>query len=522
MKVVLIYAKSQAIRQKAAQAFADESQTKGELARDEIYPPLGISILAAELEQIGHEVRLLDDSIRELDELKESMVWAEVVGISSLTPNARRARELGKIAKEEFNKFVVLGGPHPTTNPEFFLEAGAADICAQGEGDNTLPEILEHYQSPEKWTEIQGITFREDAVPSLTEEQKKINQSAHEGLFATPRRALVKDVDALPLPAYHLWDIPEYMRLMVNPGVTAITSRGCPYACTFCDAEMTPRQYRSMSVDKTVDLLEHIIKTYNPPQIILFDDLFTIQRKRVIALCKEIVKRDLYFEWICESRVDTMDFEMLRWMRKAGCVKIAYGLESGSPDMLVSMKKGVTPDKVRRGSKVNRQVGMYFKFFILYGFPNETQKDHRITEALVKETRPDSVCVSVLQPIPGTEVFEELKPRLLKDVAEIEFHYWHSTETFKHPHFTHEELHQERERLIKVHHKAIKPLLPRLRRKLERLVAMIQHPELIGDWFEIRSRRKRHLKRVDESDWGYVYKERKDHVAQQVPTVNMN
>ena len=505
MRVTLIYAKSQAVRQMASDMFASGAKTKGELARDEIYPPLGISILAAELEQIGHEVRLFDDSIRELDELKAGMEWADVVGISSLTPNARRARELGKIAREEFSKFVILGGPHPTTNPEFFLEAGAADICAQGEGDQTLPEVLEHWQNPEKWGDILGITYMKDGV-----------------MVQNPRRALVKDVDALPLPAYHLWDMAEYMRLMVNPGVTAITSRGCPYACTFCDAEMTPRQYRSMSVDKTVDLLEHIIKVYNPPQVILFDDLFTIQRKRVIAICKEIVKRDLFFEWICESRVDTMDFEMLRWMRKAGCVKIAYGLESGSPDMLVSMKKGVTPDKVRRGSKVNRQVGMYFKFFVLYGFPNETEKDHRITEALVKETRPDSVCVSILQPIPGTEVFEELKPRLLKDVAEIEFHYWHSTETFKHPHFTHEQLHQERERLIKVHHVATKNIRAKLQRKFERLVAMFQHPELIADWFEIRTRRRRHLKRVAASDWGYIYQQRKDNVAQQVPTVNMN
>lgn len=504
MKVVLIYAKSQAIRELAAQAFANEGETKGELARDEIYPPLGISILAGWLEQLGHEVRLLDDSIREFDEIKQGMQWAELVGISSLTPNARRGRELGKISREEFGKFTVLGGPHPTTNPEYFLDAGAADICVQGEGDITIQEIVEHWQDKDKWEDIQGITYMKDGE-----------------IFATPRRALVRDIDSIPLPAYHLWDIPEYMRLMVNPGVTAITSRGCPYQCTFCDAEMTPRQYRSMSVDRTVNYLEHIIKTYNPPQIILFDDLFTIQRKRVIAICQEIVKRDLYFEWICESRIDTMDYEMLRWMRKAGCVKIAYGLESGSPDMLVTMKKGVTPDKVRVGSKLNRQVGMYFKFFVLYGFPSETQKDHRITEALVKETRPDSVCIAVLQPIPGTALFEEVKHLLIKDVAEIEFHYWHSTETFKHPNFTHEELHAERDRLIKIHHQAIKPLWPRMRRKFERAMAMIQHPELIVDWWEVRLRRRRHLKRVASSDWSYVYTSKRDNVAQQVPTVNM-
>ena len=103
-----------------------------------------------------------------------------------------------------------------------------------------------------------------------------------------------------------------------------------------------------------------------------------------LAICKEIVARGLFFEWACESRVDTMDFEMLRWLRKAGCVKIYYGLESGSPDVLVTMKKGLTPEKILAGAKLNREVGMYFKYFILYGFPNEKKKDHKLTEEIVR------------------------------------------------------------------------------------------------------------------------------------------
>lgn len=505
MKVALIYAKAQNLKQKAAEVFADDGVVKGELARDEIYPPLGITILAAWLEQKGHEVKLLDDSIDPIEELRLAMEWAEVVGISSLTPNARRARELGKIAREEIGRPVIMGGPHPTTNPEFFLTSGAADVCCRGEGDYTLPEWLEVYDQPEKWDQVQGIAFLKDGE-----------------VFSTPRRPLLKDVDELPLPAYHLWDIPRYMRLMINPGVTLITSRGCPYACTFCDAEMTPRQYRSMSPEKTVDLIEHLLRTYNPPQLVFFDDLFTIQRKRVIAICKEIIRRDLFFEWVAESRVDTMDFEMLRWMKKAGCVKIYYGLESGSPRMLVTMKKGVTPEKVRRGSKLNREVGMYFKFFILYGFPEDTVEDHRLTEQLIAETRPDAICVALLQPIPGTEVYERIKPYLLVDVAEVDFHYWHGTQTWKHPTFTFEDLHAERERLIKVHAKATQGLVPRLRRKLERAVAMVRHPELIGDWFETRARRKRYLKRVAESDWAWTQTEKRDRVALQVPQVTVD
>jgi radical SAM superfamily enzyme YgiQ (UPF0313 family) len=504
MKVALIYAKDQHIKEKAAEAFADDDITKGELARDEIYPPLGITILAAWLENAGHEVRLKDDSIEDLDDLRVDLAWAHIVGISSLTPNARRARELGLLCKQEFFKPIIMGGPHPTTNPEFFLEPGAADVCCAGEGDETLLAWMEVYDQPEKWEQVDGITFMRDG------EQ-----------ISTPRRPLFKDMDAIPRPAYHLWDIPRFMRLMINPGVTCITSRGCPYACTFCDAEMTPRQYRAMSPEATVDLFEFLINTYNPPQLTLFDDLFTIQRKRVIEICKLIVKRGLFFEWVCESRVDTMDFEMLRWLRKAGCVKIYYGLESGSPKMLQTMKKGVTPEKVRSGSKLNRQVGMYFKFFLLYGFPEDTREDHVYTEQLIEETRPNAICVAILQPIPGTEVFEQLKPMLLLDVAEMDFHYWHSTESFKHPNFTHAELHEERERLLKVHART-HTLKNKLLRKLERLAAMIRHPELIVDIFEIRSRRKAYLRRVKSSEWSYVHEERRDDISLQVPHVSVD
>ncbi|MCA8981889.1 MAG: cobalamin B12-binding domain-containing protein [Planctomycetes bacterium] len=505
MNVFLLYAKAQNLKAQAAEIFADETANKGELARDEVYPPLGISILAAWLEQKGHDVRLMDDSIEEIEDIKKNVEWAEVVGISSLTPNARRARELGQMIRREFGKPVVMGGPHPTTNPEFFLESGACDVTVQGEGDYTLPELLEVIHEPAKWETVEGITYLKDGE-----------------LYSTPRRPLLKDVDEVPFPAYHLWDIPRYMKLMINPGVTLITSRGCPYACTFCDAEMTPRQYRAMNPERTVDLIEHILRTYNPPQLVLFDDLFTIQRKRVIEICKEIIKRDLFFEWVCESRVDTMDFEMLRWLRKAGCVKIYYGLESGSPRMLVTMKKGVTPEKVLHGAKLNRQLGMYFKFFILYGFPEDTVEDHRLTEELIAETRPDAVCCAILQPIPGTAVYEQLKPYLTKDVAEMDFHYWHSTESFKHPTFTHQELHKERDRLLVAHAKATKGLIPRLRRKLERLVTMIRHPYLFMDLLEIRTRRKRYLKRVAESDWAWTQTQRRDQLALQVPTVSVD
>ena len=503
MNVVLIYAKSQTLKGSVAGTYADDAVTRGEYSRDEIYPPLGIAVLAARLRDLGgYDVRLMDDSLDELEEIREAMTWADVVGISSLTPNAKRARELGRIAREEVGRPTILGGPHPTTNPEYFLEAGAADVCVQGEGDLTLPELLEHVDDRAAWKDIQGITF-------LDEDGQ---------LHATPRRALVKDMNTVPWPAYELYDMPRYFARMVTPGVPLMTSRGCPYSCTFCDAEMTPRQYRAMSAVNTVDLMEAVLERYNPPQLFLFDDLFTIQRKRVLEVCKEIVARNLSFEWTCESRVDTVDFEMLRWLRRAGCVKIYYGLESGSPNVLLTMKKDVTPEKILEGARLNRMVGMYFKFFILYGFPSDTEEDHRLTEDLVAQCRPNAISCSILAPIPGTAVYEELKDELVGDVTETEFHYWHHTEMWKHPRFSHEELVASRQRLLERHAESVRGPRAWLAKKWERLVAVMKHPVLILDYLEIRRRKRIHVQRI-EAEWGREL--RRDKLAMQIPTVKL-
>jgi hypothetical protein len=176
----------------------------------------------------------------------------------------------------------------------------------------------------------------------------------------------------------------------------------------------------------------------------------------------------------------------------------------------------VTPQGVRDGAKLNRQIGMYFKFFILYGFPEDTVRDHRLTEDLIAETRCDAVCCSILQPIPGTEVYEQLKPYLIRDVAEMDFHYWYATESYKHPIFTHDELRSDREKLLQVHRDATINLRARALRKLERFSAMVRHPELIADWFEFRGRRRRYRQRVNAGEWKTVF-DRTARSTRQVP-----
>jgi anaerobic magnesium-protoporphyrin IX monomethyl ester cyclase len=480
MRVTLIYAKSRVFKERAKRVgIGTFGDAPGEYARDDIYPPLGIASLAGVLLQQGYEVRIFDDSIEEEETLNEAMRWADVVGITALTSNARRGRELGHRARDEYKKFVVLGGPHPTVAPEYFLDDECCDITVQSEGDYVLPMILERKDRPETWDEIPSVTFKRNGK-----------------LVATPRRPFIKALDELPFPAYHLYDMKRFFERMVVPGVPFMSSRGCPYSCTFCDEEMTPRNYRAMSAKRTVDLMEKVLLDYKAPQIFFFDDLFTIQKKRVQEICEEIIRRQLFVEWSAESRVDTITFDMLRLMRKAGCVKLYYGLESGSPEQLVAIKKKVTQEGILKGAEITRQIGIYFKFFIIYGFPGETERDHRITESIVTKAMPHNIAVSLLCPHKGTEVYDQIKDRILHHPEEVEYGYWHQTEMWRHDVFSYDQLQAERERLISEHRRLCIGPKAMAKRKWERLKAIVQHPELISDFFEIRRRRKAYQNRV--------------------------
>ncbi len=480
VRVTLIYAKSRVFKEKAA-GIGGFNDGAGEYAHDDVFPPLGIACIGAVLEERGHEVKLLDDSIEPDETIDEAFRWAEVVGITALTSNARRAAELGRQAKA-MGKFVVIGGPHPTVAPEFFLEreAGCCDLTVQSEGDYVMPEILENLDTPENWPNVRNLTFLRDGK-----------------VIQTERRPFIKNLDELPFPAYHLYDMPRFFRKMVNPGIPMVSSRGCPYACTFCDAEMTPRNYRAMSAARTVELMDKMMRDYDAPQMFFFDDLFTINKKRVIAICEELIRRGIFVEWSAESRVDTVSYEMLRLMRKAGCIKLYYGLESGSPNQLVTMKKAVTPEGILKGSKLTREIGMYFKFFIIYGFPGETDEDHTCTEDIVKKGMPHNIAVSLLCPHKGTEVYEQIKDRILHHPEDVEYGYWHQTEMWRHDRYSFEELQAARNQLIEKHRKACTGVLAKIQRKWERLAAIAKHPELIADWFEIRSRRNQYRRRIE-------------------------
>ena len=224
---------------------------------------------------------------------------------------------------------------------------------------------------------------------------------------------LIADLDRIPFPARHLLPTHAY-RYALWPGkkvTTMITSRGCPYRCIFCDKSIFGSKWRARSAKNVLDEMEQIVKILRIPSIIMYDDLFTLDKQRVQEICRGILERGLKFEWKCEGRVDRVDGEMLGWMKKAGCSLIAYGVESGNEIGLDFLQKGITLPQIRRAFELTRKAGIRPMAYFILGIPVETFEQGLRTIALAKELNPDYAQFSILSPYRGTKLHEEAKAR---------------------------------------------------------------------------------------------------------------
>jgi radical SAM superfamily enzyme YgiQ (UPF0313 family) len=219
----------------------------------------------------------------------------------------------------------------------------------------------------------------------------------------------------MPFPARHIVKGEGYRAGIYSGGhpTAMVSSRGCPYRCTFClwpDA-LYGHRFRARSAVNVVDEIEEAVRVYGHDEIYFDDDTFTIDRQRVLDVCRLIQERGLEqdLEWIAQCRVDTVDREMLEAMKAANCGYILFGVESGSPEMLKKMKKGITLDQVRAAFKLTREVGIKTQAFFLFGVPGETQETVRETIDFAKELNASSTQFAIAIPHPGTALYEECK-----------------------------------------------------------------------------------------------------------------
>jgi anaerobic magnesium-protoporphyrin IX monomethyl ester cyclase len=361
-------------------------------------PPLGLACVAGALREAGHEVRILDAAVarsprKELDEVLGE--WRpDAVGVSTATAQMPSALAAAARIKGVRGRIpVIAGGVHPTLFPAEVL-GGPIDFAVHGEGERTMPELLAGLGGSRPLDSIPGIAHLSGGRP-----------------LVTARRPLIEDLDGLPAPAYDLLPLGRYSTPFSRPGkvISMVTSRGCPYPCTFCDAFVVHgRKYRAHSAKRVAAEMGRLADEFGIREVLFKDSEFVLDRDRTVHLCDLLVREGTRLSWTCCARVDRLDAQLLESMAAAGCRVIQLGVESGDPAVLETLKKRITHDQVRDAFRSARAAGIRTVANLMVGVPGETRGSVEMTERLVREIRPDFLNVQMLVPYPGTELHEML------------------------------------------------------------------------------------------------------------------
>lgn len=383
----------------------------------QIYPPLGISYIAAYLREHGYPVEILDAGALdlEIDELEDQIRRAApaFVGVTATSISWPGAASAAKAAKRALpGVSVVAGGPQLSIFPEESLSFDFIDIGVIGDGEETMLEIVRRMDSGGSLKDIKGTVVKDAG-------KIKIN----------PPRHYIKDLSSLPSPAVDLLPMGRYHCLTVEkPFFTMVSARGCPYKCGFCTQVHCGDRVRFRSPEDVASEMEKYVKEYGAKEIIMFDETFTVDEARVLEICRLIDVKGLKFRWDVRTRVDTVTDEMLTALKKAGCHSIHMGVESGSPRILDVMKKGVTIGQIKNAFETAKSHGFTTRGYFMIGYLDEDEKTYRETVRLACELPLDYASFSITTPLPATDLFKKAAERGLIDPD-----YWKNYALLKQP-----------------------------------------------------------------------------------------
>jgi anaerobic magnesium-protoporphyrin IX monomethyl ester cyclase len=392
-------------------------------------PHLGLAYLAAVSERRGDEVFLFDADVE--DEHVADAVrrfQPDVVGITANTPQVKQAWRTAQAIKSVKDIPIVLGGPHPSVLPFESVERSEIDVVARGEGEDiwlAVCDVIEkglaahgHFAGRDlldsqgkHLDHILGITFKTDD-----------GEVQHQ-----PDRPPIADLDSLPWPAYHVFKMERYTNL--QPATDAVdgarsfsilTSRGCPYRCTFCSQSIMPQKWRARSAENVLAEWRHLVEDLGAQEIGVLDDSANIKVNRLLELADLLIEHKLnHVPWIFVNgiRANLASKEFLAKLKAAGLKRTAFGVETGDPDILVSIDKKIDHDTIRRAFISAKEVGLETIGFFIIGLPGETEETMERTIRFAIEVDPMIANFSMLTPYPGTIVYELAKQqgRILVD-----------------------------------------------------------------------------------------------------------
>jgi anaerobic magnesium-protoporphyrin IX monomethyl ester cyclase len=361
------------------------------------YPSLGLGYIAAMLEKHGHIANYVEMDALDMDrktlEKTISGLSPEIVGITCTSSTLGQVKEVAKIVRNVSpESFIVVGGSHLGIYPEETLRTNLFDAGIQGEGEYAVLDLVEALEGHDRdLSSVKGVIF-----------------SRSNKVVVNDPAPPVMDLDELPYPSYHLMPIEKYSCPIAvrHPFMTMITSRGCPFHCFFCHKMAHGKLCRRRDPAKVVDEMEFLMNEYNVREILLQDEEFTLDKKHVIGICDEIIRRKLDILWDCKSRVDTVNEEMLSKMKAAGCDRIHYGVEAYDQRILNILRKGITPDQVRKTFQLTHDMGITILAYFMIGTPGESLETMKNTVEFSKELDPEYAQYAITTAFPGTDLYK--------------------------------------------------------------------------------------------------------------------
>lgn len=357
-------------------------------------PPFGLALLAALAREKGFSVSILDCNALQLglDKIEEHLpnLPPRFVGITATTVLMENAREVAKIIKGKYpDAKVVVGGVHPSVRPEEVINLPEVDYVVMGEGEVTLLELLSN-KNP---SGIKGLGFKRKGE-----------------IVLNPPQEIIPDINIFPFPAFDLLPMDKYYSAAGSykrkPSLGMITSRGCPGRCTFCKGNILGEKIRFRRAEKIIEEIKYLQENYGIKDVSFYDDTFTTNKDNVSKFCDFILENKIDLTWCCFSRVDTVNFELLKKMKAAGCYQVMYGVESAVPEILENIKKRITLQKVEETVAATKKAGLETRLAFMFGNPGETEETIKKTIKYSIYLDPDLVSYNITTPYPGTEMFE--------------------------------------------------------------------------------------------------------------------
>ncbi|MDD5065516.1 MAG: radical SAM protein [bacterium] len=376
------------------------------IIKGERYFPLGIGYIASYIRQSpGRDVKIFIGDMLQFEKAV-SRDLPDVVGITCMTNTYPTAAQMVQIVKKSNPRCrIILGGQHVSSvHADVLRDIPEADFLAVGEGEILMDRFLRELVSGKPaWEHVPGLVYRISG-----------------GIKEVPVGPVNDHIEQFPFPARDLVDLNQYkshpqMRFGRSTA-SMITSRGCPWLCTYCSSHVTMgRKYRFLSADYVLNEIQEIYHRYHINNIILWDDLFTLNHDRVHEICEKIIKSGLNINWFCQSRTDRLNQEIADIMRRAGCKMISFGIESGNEKTLERIRKNVKLDVVTQTIGFCRKAGIRTQGSFILGFPWETKEEMEDTIKFASRSNLDIALFFSFTPYPGTTewqyVPEEAKPR---------------------------------------------------------------------------------------------------------------